>query len=242
MDARTQRETWPPGSGEMAGRLWAHDWAASPLGPPEAWPEELKAVVSLMLASPLVSSIAVGPERVLLYNNAAARLYGDRHPGALGRPLPETWPEAYATVAHLYDRAFAGEAVRVPAQPLDVSREGGEVFEVYLTPVQGEDGRVLAVHMTGFEVGARLPAEAALRESEARQAFLLRLADALRPLGDAVAIQAEAARVLGEQLGASRVAYYEVDGESYVHRGRLQAGRAVPCGTPPRGVVRPRTA
>lgn len=36
--------------------------------------------------------------------------------GALGRPLRQTWPEAYAAVAPLYDRAFLGEAVQVPAQ------------------------------------------------------------------------------------------------------------------------------
>lgn len=45
---------------------------------------------------------------------------------------------------------------------------------------------------------------------DARQAFLLRLGDAIRPLLDPVRIQAEATRVLGEQLGVSRVHYAEV--------------------------------
>lgn len=49
--------------------------------------------------------------------------------------------------------------------------------------------------------------EAALREGEARQAFLLQLSDALRPLGDSGAIQREASRVLREHLAASRVVY-----------------------------------
>lgn len=48
--------------------------------------------------------------------------------------------------------------------------------------------------------------------------FLLKLSDALRPLSDPVAIQAEAARVLGEHLAASRVLYGEVsdDGEYFI--------------------------
>ena len=146
---------WPAGDGELAGLLRAHDWATTSLGTPDTWPVDVRAVVALMLASPAMSTLAVGPSRVLLYNDAAARLYGDRHPRALGRPLPETWPEAYAIAAPLYDRAFAGEAVHVPAQPLDVSEAGGEVFDVYLTPVRSMDGAVLAVHMTGFEVEAR---------------------------------------------------------------------------------------
>lgn len=46
-----------------------------------------------------------------------------------------------------------------------------------------------------------------LGESEARQAFLLQLSDALRPLGDSSAIQQEASRVLREHLNAARVIY-----------------------------------
>jgi PAS domain S-box-containing protein len=46
--------------------------------------------------------------------------------------------------------------------------------------------------------------------------FRLTLADALRPLADPVEIQATASRVLGEHLGANRVAYFEVRGDIYV--------------------------
>ena len=56
-------------------------------------------------------------------------------------------------------------------------------------------------------------AEPALRPGEARHAFLVRLADAIRPLADPILIQAEAMRLLGEHLGASRVNYAEAEGE-----------------------------
>jgi PAS domain S-box-containing protein len=61
-------------------------------------------------------------------------------------------------------------------------------------------------------------AEAALLAGEARQTFLLRLEDQLRPLADPEAIQYAAARALGEHLGASRVGYAEIlaDGETSV--------------------------
>jgi two-component system, chemotaxis family, CheB/CheR fusion protein len=54
------------------------------------------------------------------------------------------------------------------------------------------------------------------REAEERQAFLSELSDSLRPLSDPSDVQAEASRILGEQLGASRVAYFEVQGDNYV--------------------------
>jgi PAS domain S-box-containing protein len=60
------------------------------------------------------------------------------------------------------------------------------------------------------ELDRRRQAEEALRRSERRHAFLLQLGDALRPLSDPEAIQAEAARVLGAHLGACRVHYAEL--------------------------------
>ncbi|PSR18621.1 hypothetical protein C8255_06535 [filamentous cyanobacterium CCP3] len=60
-----------------------------------------------------------------------------------------------------------------------------------------------------------------LDQANQLNAFRLRLGDALRPLVDASEIQATAARVLGETLGAARVVYLEVvsDGsEVLVHR------------------------
>jgi PAS domain S-box-containing protein len=66
------------------------------------------------------------------------------------------------------------------------------------------------------EITDRKRAEFALRESEARQAFLLSLSDRLRPLDDARAISSEAARILGEGLCVARSLYYEIDKGDYV--------------------------
>jgi len=67
-------------------------------------------------------------------------------------------------------------------------------------------GVFFAVDLTG-----RKRAEEALRESEERQDFLLRLSDALRPLADPAEIQGEAARILGQHLGVGRCGYGETD-------------------------------
>ena len=52
-----------------------------------------------------------------------------------------------------------------------------------------------------------------LRKNDERQAFLLKLADALRLLRDPVAIQEAASRMLGLHLGASRALYVQFEGE-----------------------------
>lgn len=53
-------------------------------------------------------------------------------------------------------------------------------------------------------------------ETEARHAFLLSLIETLRPLGDPLEIQAVASRLLGRQLCANRVAYFDVRADDYV--------------------------
>lgn len=54
-----------------------------------------------------------------------------------------------------------------------------------------------------------------MRAMDSRHAYLLALNDALRPLSDPIQIQAAASRVLGQYLGANRVAYFEVRGDDY---------------------------
>ena len=203
---------WPYGNGEMAERIRAHDWATTSLGRIEGWPDRLKAIVDMVLASPLVSTVALTADRLLIYNDAASYLYGDRHPVALGRPLPETFPDAFQVVAPLYDRVFAGESVEIHAQPLAVSADdSSEVFDAYLTPVRAADGTIIGAHMIGLEIGNRHRAERALRESEERQTFLLKLSDALHPLADPIAIQETASRLLAERLDVDRAYYVEID-------------------------------
>lgn len=79
--------------------------------------------------------------------------------------------------------------------------------------------RLAALNLIEDALAAREEAEraaAALRESEARHAYLLMLGDAIRPLDDPLQIQLTASRVLGEYLEAPRVAYAEVDGDHYI--------------------------
>ena len=66
------------------------------------------------------------------------------------------------------------------------------------------------------DISERIQAEAALRQSAARQAFLLKLSDTLRRLSDPEIIMAEALRVLGEHLQVTRTIFAERDGEDFV--------------------------
>ncbi|MEO2089035.1 MAG: PAS domain S-box protein, partial [Gemmataceae bacterium] len=74
----------------------------------------------------------------------------------------------------------------------------------------------------------------ALRASEERQTFLLKLSDALRPLDGPEEIKTAAARVLGEHLRVNRALYAEVEGDNWiVTRGYEQGVASLPDGPYP---------
>ncbi len=83
-------------------------------------------------------------------------------------------------------------------------------------PIFDETGAVTAWFGTASNITDSRNAQETLRASDARNSFLVTLADTLRPLSDPIEIQVEASRVLGERLGANRVAYFEVHGDDYV--------------------------
>jgi PAS domain S-box-containing protein len=72
----------------------------------------------------------------------------------------------------------------------------------------GEPLRLVGAHIDITE--QKLVAEA-LREGEARQAFLLRLSDAVRGLADPFDVQGEASRMLAHELGLDRAFYATVE-------------------------------
>ncbi|HZD92596.1 MAG TPA: PAS domain S-box protein, partial [Pseudolabrys sp.] len=93
----------------MADRVRDFDWASSPLGPRETWPQSLELSVRLVLASGFPMAVRWGPELIMIYNDACADLIGSRHPEALGRPLRETWPEIIDSLEPMCVAMLRGE-------------------------------------------------------------------------------------------------------------------------------------
>ncbi|MCA1599915.1 MAG: hypothetical protein LC769_13065, partial [Chloroflexi bacterium] len=58
------------GGGAMGALMRSLNWAATPLGPVESWPQSLRTSVSICLTSRFPMLIWWGPELVMLYNDA----------------------------------------------------------------------------------------------------------------------------------------------------------------------------
>ena len=159
------------GGGEMGARMRSHDWAATPLGPPEHWPLSLKSVLSVCLNSPMMGTVLWGPDLLFLYNDAYIPSLHDRHPAALGRPVADVWGDAWEKVADPFLRAketgvgFANEGVEI-----DIVRHGTlekTIWDFTASAIRGEGGHIVGLLNQGVEITERVRATQALEASEA---------------------------------------------------------------------------
>lgn len=133
------------GGGGMGAAMRAHDWANSPLGVPDSWPQPLKTLVGLILAANQPMFIGWGDDHILLYNDGYAPMLANRHPDALGRPFFDVWPEVRDELTPLFDAVVRGEPVNMADLVLDLDRPGRDRqahFAFSYTPVRNETGAV----------------------------------------------------------------------------------------------------
>ncbi|MBO4209987.1 ATP-binding SpoIIE family protein phosphatase [Micromonospora echinofusca] len=121
-----------PTASDAAALVLHHPWAQTPLGPPEAWDPALRAVIDLMLGSPVPMALSYGDDLVLVYNDGYAELIGGKHPAAFGRPSAEVFGELWALpgVGDVVGRVYRlGEPFLEKETTLPVSRTGTGTVE-----------------------------------------------------------------------------------------------------------------
>jgi PAS domain S-box-containing protein len=196
----------PPAAAPTGESVADDPWRATPLGARASWPPALAFAAELILRSPLATALYWGPERLLIHNDAWARLVGGR--SAQGVPASILASSLWPLVAPVIDEVEAtGKGAFLAEQPLALMR-GGALEETYwnchLAPIVGEDGRVAGILNQANEVTKSVAVER-------RLSFQVDLADRLRGIHDPQEVKQAAAELLGRYLGAARVGYAEVD-------------------------------
>ena len=162
---------WLVGGGEMGALIRAKDWAATPLGPIESWPQSLRSAVSILLPSKAQIVLFWGPELVAIYNDAYRPVFGAKHPIALGMPARQCWSEVWDVLEPLFRSVVAtGEAFWAKDHLFGLERHGyveETYFDVSYDPIRDESGRVGGIFCIVSETTGRLVGErrlAALRD------------------------------------------------------------------------------
>ena len=122
------------GGGEMGELIRAHDWASTPLGPPEMWPQPLRTAIRLLLNTGHPMYVWWGPALRCFYNDAYRQSIGpERHPGSLGRPAREVWDEIWDIIGPQIDQVMAGGGATWQENHLVPITRNGRREDVYWT-------------------------------------------------------------------------------------------------------------
>ncbi|MEO6887425.1 MAG: ATP-binding protein [Ktedonobacteraceae bacterium] len=162
---RVESDNTLAGGGEMGRLMRLKDWASSPLGPADQWPQSLRTAVSICLASRFPIIVFWGQELRQFYNDAYRPILGKtKHPQALGQRAEDCWPEIWNEIGPMLHSVLArGDATWSENLLLPLDRNG-YVEECYFTfsysPIRDETGEVGGVfcavtETTGEVLGAR---------------------------------------------------------------------------------------
>ncbi|HEY1657506.1 MAG TPA: hypothetical protein VGG14_04120, partial [Candidatus Sulfotelmatobacter sp.] len=146
---QSQPQDWLVGGGKMGELIQSMDWAKTPLGPIESWPQSLRTTVSLCLASKFPISLAWGPKHVQIYNDGYWPICGEKHPHAMGQDFSECWASAWPVIGEAFASALAGQTSFLENQRLFLDRNGylEETFFTFsFSPIRDETGVVGLFH------------------------------------------------------------------------------------------------
>ena len=215
------------GGGDMGAAMRARDWSATPLGPPENWPQTLQTGLRIMLASRQPMWLWWGPQLINFYNDAYTFVLKDKHPAALGRPAREVWAEIWPQIQGRVDAAMRGEASYSEAELLLMERSGypEETYYTFsFSPVPGDDGAIGGIVCANVDdtdrvIGAR------------RLALLRELASRTWEAGSVADVYALSARALAtdpRDMPFALIYRFEEDGSRATLRGAagIEAGHA----------------
>ena len=176
------------GGGETGKLARAHDWAATALGPPEIWPQELRFGVRLIFNAGQPMALWWGGELTRLHNDAFARMVGGARAGsAMGLRAGDGLQDVWEQVGSAVRRAQTGSAVEGGERMLIAVRDVLDRvtwLRCSISPVEGEDGRPGGVLAIFDDVTRQRTDAERLRDSEERllelNAELARERDAAR--------------------------------------------------------------
>lgn len=165
------RTAFPLGGGELGELIRTHDWSKTALGPPEQWPQSLKAVTSMLLSSPVPIVLLWGELGIMLYNDAYSVFAAGRHPRLLGSEVRKGWPEVAEFNDHVMRVCLAGGTLAYRDQEFTLHRNGRpeQVWtNLDYSPVLDETGVAVGVIAFVVETTERVRAERHLLAEQQR--------------------------------------------------------------------------
>jgi signal transduction histidine kinase len=153
--------------GEMGRLARTVDWAATPIGPVESWPQSLRTAVSICLASRFPMLIWWGPALIQIYNDGYRPVLGAKHPQSMGQRGDECWAEIWDVIGPMYRHVRDTGESTWSEDLLLVMERHGFIEETYFTfsysAIRDESGGIGGVLVTCVETTDHVIGERRLR-------------------------------------------------------------------------------
>lgn len=130
------------GGGETGQLIREFNWASSPIGTPQIWPQSLRTAVSMILNSTFPQLLLWGETYTVIYNNAFTTLPGltGKSP-CIGKTAADIWPTVWEEILTLLQK------IRTTGTPVTF-QVIGQSFQG--TPVYGDQGQVAGIYITSI--------------------------------------------------------------------------------------------
>jgi signal transduction histidine kinase/DNA-binding response OmpR family regulator len=171
MSSKTQPSDVLAGGGEMGALMRTIDWARTPVGPVDSWPQSLRTALSILLETGFPMYIAWGPEFTQFYNDGYRPILGStKHPAAMGASTRETFAEIWDIIGPMFAGVMQGTPTTVVDFMLPLDRHGfaEECYFIFsYSPIRQENGQVGGVLVTVTETTQRVLGERRLKATQA---------------------------------------------------------------------------
>ena len=185
------------GGGEMGALMRAKNWADTPLGPSESWPQSLRTVLRILLTSRYQMWMGWGEELSFFYNDAYRPTLGVKHAWALGSSAREVWKEIWPDIGPRIERVLkSGEATWDEGLLLFLERSAypEETYHTFsYSPLADDGGAVVGMLCVVTEETERII-------GERRLSSLSELAPEIAGRNSRAEVLAAAGRQLGANL------------------------------------------
>lgn len=163
---------FPAGGGAMGAAIAAFDWAATPLGAIDGWPQCLRSAVQICLSSGFPGFVWWGEDLVQLYNDAAIRILHGKHPAALGVPAAKAWADVWPTIGAVARGVLATGETALGENARLLPSRGGLAEEAWFnfsySALRDEAGAIAGIFTIAIETTANVLAERRLTAERER--------------------------------------------------------------------------
>ena len=141
---------FPAFESETGKLIRSIDWAATPLGPIENWPQSLMTSITICLNSRFPMCVSWGKELIQFYNDDYKDIIGSKHPAALGARCKDMWQEIWPLVGPmLEEQVFKKGQSTLSENQLMILNRKGYPEECYFTfsysPIYNESNEIQGV-------------------------------------------------------------------------------------------------